>query len=328
MKMSYMRKDMSEKKNPLAEVVKRWVRFAMEDEEVVFVESDSLWNMLDGIDPTIKQWFRGSPDRMRRMVRCGIAEADAAAVAAGLSDQGLKVFYTTTPWLLERAYNIVAYSICIDRHNVTLVGRGVGIGGGPTHQNMRHIAWSLPIPNLICMSAADAVEAVKIAEFAYKYNGPKFFVAPTAPTSTIFDESYQFKVGKAPTVREGKDATIIVCDEWVYKGILAAEQLSKEGIDARVIDMSTLKPIDKETIIKAAKETGAIVTAESTSIHCGLGSAVAAVLVENYPVPMKRLALNDLFTQADVSRKAMMEAYYHQTPEDLANVVKETIARK
>jgi transketolase C-terminal domain/subunit len=164
--VKYVRTDMSEKADSWKSVVMRWLEYARDDPDVAFVGADSFWAYLDRFDPKLKDWFYSSADHMRRMVRCGIAEANMVTVAAGLADQGLKVYCQTMGWLFERAYNMIAASVCIDRHNVTMVARSGGIGGGPTHQNTRHIAWSRPIPNLICMAAADAVEAVKMAEFA------------------------------------------------------------------------------------------------------------------------------------------------------------------
>jgi transketolase len=264
-------------------------------------------------------------------VSCGIQEANAALVAAGLAAQGFKVYWPHAggwaSWLYERAYQMIAYSICIERYNVTMVGGATGINGfaGTTHHPLRDIATMSAIPNLIVSAPADPVEAKEIALFAYKYVGP-IYIRAAADANVIFEEDYKFKLSEAPVVREGHDVTIIGMQEWVYKGLLAAEKLAKDGIDARVLDMSTIKPIDKDGIVKAAKETGAIVTAESTNIHGGLGSAVAGVIVEHYPVPLKRLALHDLFTHS--SSGALVDAYYHQTVDDLVSAVKETVDRK
>lgn len=327
--VKYVKTDMSEKVDSWKSVVLRWLEYARDDPDVVFVGADSFWAYLDRFDPKLKDWFYSDSDHMRQIVRCGIAEASMITVASGLADQGLKVYCQTMGWLFERAYNMIAASVCIDRHNVTMVARAGGIGGGPTHQNTRLTALYRPLPNLICMAAADAVEAVKMAEFAYKYNGPVFFAAtPWNPTPLIYEENYPFKVGQASLVREGDDVSIIACQEWVLKGLQAAEKLAKDGIDARVINMSTLKPMDSAAISKAANETGAIVTAETQCVYGGLGEAVARVAAENCPVPMRVLALPDLFTQADVSGKGVMATYYHQTVDDLVGKVKEVVQLK
>jgi transketolase len=341
MKMSnYVREDLSETGDPDREVLLAWMDRAKEDESVVFVGADSIWYLLDRHDKTLKPWFRSDPDRMRRVVMCGIQEANAALVSAGLAAEGFKVYWPQAggwgAWLYERAYQMIAYSICIERYNVTMVGGATGLGWGPTHQNLRDIATFSAIPNMIVTAPADSVEAKKIALFAYKYIGPIYIRAASPAYSSekmniIFEDEYEYHLGKAPVVRDGEDVTVIGMQEWVYRGILAADQLAKEGIDVRVIDMSTIKPIDREAITKAAKETGAIVTAETTNIHGGLGSAVAGVVVENHPVPMKRFAIHDLYTpdccygpQQDLG----LNKYYRQTVEDLAAAVKETVNKK
>ena len=332
---NYVREDLNKTGNPDREILLTWLDLAKEDDRIVFVEADSLLYLfaeeIDALPESYRDWFWSTPDRKRRLVTCGIQEANAALVSAGLAAQGFKVFYPEGGgwggWLYERAYQMIAYSICIERYDVTMVGGAGGIGGrgGTTHHILRDIATMSAIPNMIVTAAADPVEAKKIALFAYKYIGPKYIRA-AGFANIIFTDEYEFKLGEAPVVREGDDATIIGMQEWVYKGLLAAEKLAKEGIETRVINMSSIKPIGKKAIIKAAKETGAIVTAESTNIHGGMGSAVAGVLGESYPVPIKRLALHDLFTHS--SSGDLPDAYYHQTVDDLVAAVKETVKRK
>lgn len=356
--MSYIRKDFSQTAPISSAILASWMNKAKDDKKIVFVSADSISSTfaqstvrttapsrIEGLLPppeaaTAGERGRGGAPPMaridpairsmllqeKRFVELGIQEANAALVSGGLAALGFNVYWQDMGWLFERGYNMVAVSICTDRYDVTMVATAGGIGGGTTHQNMRDIATMCAIPNLIVTAPADAVEGVKIAEFAQKYVGP-VYIRAGAMANIIFEDSYQFKLGEAPIVREGDDATIIGMQEWVYKGIQAAEELAKEGIQARVIDMSSIKPIGEEAILKAAKETGAIVTAESTNIYGGLGSAVAGVVSESYPVPMKRLALQDLWTQS-ARAPNLMEAYYGQSVGDLVSAVKETIKRK
>lgn len=316
--MYHVKKDFTQTAAISPAILAPWLEKAKEDEKIVFVSADSAGTIpLDVRESVLK----------KRFVTTGIQEANAALIAGGLAEQGFNVYWPEMGWLFERAYNAITQTICVERYDVTMVGSGMGIGGGAgtSHHTLRDVALMMVIPNLICTAPADAVEGRAISEFALKYIGPVFIRAGMM-TNTIFEDDYQFKLGEAPVVRDGSDVAIIGMQEWVYKGIQAAEALAKEGIQARVVDMSSLKPIGKEAIVKAAKETGAIVTAESININCGMGSAVAAVVGENYPVPLKRLALNDLFTHS--SAGPTVDAYYHQTVDDLVAAVKETVKRK
>lgn len=331
--LEHIRRDFSQLGNPANSLIYTWFDLAQEDERIAFVGADSLGAYLvrDRYDPKYREWFWAKPERRRRMIMSGIQEANVGAFAGGLAQQGFKVFWQEMAWLFERAYNMIVCSICIDRYNVTLLGIAQGIGGGPTHQNLRDIALFSAIPNMIVTAPVDAVEAKEIALFAHKYIGPMYIRAAVGAwgrgVPTFFEEGYTFRLGKAPLVRDGDDVTVIGIQEWVSNAILAAEILSKEGIDVRVIDMSTIKPLDEQAIVRAAQETGAIVTAESTNIHGGLGSAVAGVVVEHNPVPMMRFALDDLFTQREVI-PGKMAVHHRQTVDDLVAAIKATVKRK
>lgn len=326
---AHVKADVQQTASPEHAVIYTWLDKAKEDDSVCFVGADSLMAYFARrvYDYDYVKWFKSDPDRWQRFIMCGIQEANAALIAAGLAAEGYKVYWQDMAWLFERAYQMIAYSVCIERYNVTFIGRAGGIGGlpGTTHHNLRDIATFNAIPNMIVTAAADATEAQALARFAYEYHGPIYIrVASTA--HTLFDDGYQFHLGEAPVVRDGADITVIGMQEWVYNALQAAEQLAHEDIDVRVIDMSTIKPIDKPTIERAARETGAVVTAESTNIHGGLGSAVTGVIGETYPVPTQRLALHDLFTHS--SSGDLTNAYYHQTVPDLVATIKATLSRK
>lgn len=294
------------------------------DEKIMAVGADSLpWQIPPAAISYLKE---KAPERYFDV---GIAEDHFVTAAGGVAYEGFNVFCFDMAWLYFRGFNQIRQSIATDRFNVKMFGSGGwSSSGGVSHETFEDYALMRVIPNMMVCAPADAVEAKKLMLAAGKYIGPiwcrtlRRVVAPV-----IFEEDYPFQFGVAATVREGKDATIIGSQEWVYKGILAAESLAKEGINARVIDMCTIKPLDKDIVLKAAKETGAIVTAETASIIGGLGEAVAGVLVENYPVPMKRIGIRDRFGQS-TRNEAVMDADYNLTVADLVAAVKDTVKRK
>ena len=183
------------------------------------------------------------------------------------------------------------------------------------------------IPGMVVLSPADAVEARAAVEAAILHDGPVYLRFGRLAVPQVFDrDTYQFTLGKGICVKEGSDATIIATGLMLFEAIDAAEQLSKEGISARVIDIHTIKPIDRDIIVKAAQETGCIVTAEEHNIFCGLGSAVAEVLVENAPVPMERIGVKDVFGRS--GKPAELLKYYNMTADDIAAAVKKVMKRK
>ena len=182
------------------------------------------------------------------------------------------------------------------------------------------------IPNMTVLVPADGVEAEQMILEAAKFNGPMYVRLGRSAVPTIFDENYKFQIGKGNVVRQGNDVSIIACGIMVNEAILAHEALKSEGINARVINMSTIKPIDRELIITAAKETGAIVTAEEHSIIGGLGSAVSEVVSEECPVVVKKVGVKDTFGESGTPAELLKK--YGLTAEDIVNSVKEAIAKK
>jgi transketolase len=266
-----------------------------------------------------------------RFINMGIAEANMMSAAAGLASCGKVVFASTfAMFAAGRAFEQVRNSICYPALNVKIgaTHAGLTVGeDGASHQSIEDIALMRSIPNMTVISPADGVEARLATIAAAKMDGPVYlrFSRMTAPI--LFDETtYKFEIGKGVTVSEGKDVTLIATGYMVSVAVAAAEELKSQGISARVVNIHTIKPIDKDIIVKAAKETGAIVTCEEHNVIGGLGSAVAEVLVENYPVPVKMLGVQDKFGKSGKADEVMKK--YGLTAEGIVSKVKEVMAMK
>lgn len=263
-----------------------------------------------------------------RFINMGIAEANMMSVAAGISTCGKIVFASTfAVFAAERACEQVRYSICYPSANVKIGASHAGITvgeDGASHQAIEDIAIMRVMPNMTVISPADAVETRLAVKAAIEHNGPVYLRLGRLAVPVLFDEStYKFELGKGITVCEGSDVSIIATGCMVSSALEARELLLKEGINARVINIHTIKPIDKDIIIKAAQETGAIVTAEEHSIIGGLGSAVAEVLVENYPVPVKMVGVRDVFGKSGKPAELMKK--YGLTADNIVEKAKEAI---
>lgn len=265
-----------------------------------------------------------------RFFNMGVAEQDMMGTAAGLAVAGKIPFASTFAiFATGRAWEQVRQSIAYPKVNVKIVASHAGITvgeDGASHQSVEDIAVMRVIPEMTVIVPADGIETRKVIEEMVRYKGPVYVRVSRGKSPVILDDSYNFEVGKGTVLRDGTSVAIIACGIMVSKAMEAADILSKEGLSARVINISTIKPIDKDLIIKAARETSAIVTAEEHSIIGGLGSAVAEVLSENHPVPMKRVGIEDKFgTSGDADR--LMEIY-GLTPENIAKAAREVIKRK
>jgi len=223
----------------------------------------------------------------------------------------------------------VRNSIHYPRLNVKIAASHSGITPGPdgvTHQGQEDLSILRAIAYSTILAPADGVSAKLAVRAAAEWNGPVYLSFTRDPVPLLFETDYPFQIGKAVTVRDGADATIIANRDMVVQSLVAAEQLAKKGIDARVIDFHTLKPLDVEAVLQSAEETGAIVTAENNVIYGGLGSAVAEVLVENRPIPMKRIGIRDIFTESapylDLLKK------YGLSAEHIVQAVEEVLKRK
>ena len=230
---------------------------------------------------------------------CGIAEANMIDVAAGLSTMGLVPFAATfAMFAAGRAYEQVRNTIGYPHLNVKIGAThgGISVGeDGASHQCCEDFALMRTVPGMVVMCPADDVEARKMVEAAYEYVGPVYMRFGRSATPVFHDENYTFKIGKGELIQDGKDVAIIATGIMVPEAIEAGKKLAEEGISAMVINMATIKPIDEEMVLNAAKKCGKIVTVEEHSIIGGLGEAVCAVLSEKRPTPVKRIGVNDEF---------------------------------
>ena len=266
-----------------------------------------------------------------RFINMGIAEANMMAVAAGMATCNKIVFASSFAiFAAERACEQVRNSICYPRLNVKIgaTHAGISVGeDGASHQAIEDMAIMRAIPNMTVISPSDAVETRCAVKAAIELDGPVYLRLGRLAVPVIFDESsYKFELGKGVTVADGSDVTIIATGLMVHTALEARELLAGEGINARLIDIHTIKPIDRDIIIKAAKETGAIVTAEEHTVIGGLGSAVAEVLVQNYPVPVKFVGIQDKFGRSGKPYPLM--ELYGLTAKNIAENAKEAIKMK
>ncbi len=234
-----------------------------------------------------------------RFFNCGIAEANMMSVAAGLASCGNIVFASSfAMFAAARAFEQVRNSICNPHLNVKIGASHAGISvgeDGASHQCCEDIGLMRTLPGMTIINPADAVEAYAAVCAAAKYQGPVYMRFGRLPVPVIFSSDYRFQWGKGVLLQEGTDVTIIATGLLVERAIAAAEQLQNQGIRARLINLHTIKPIDRDIIAAAARETGAIVTAEEHNIIGGLGSAVAEVVAETCPVPVLRVGVEDVF---------------------------------
>ena len=237
-----------------------------------------------------------------RFFNIGVAEANMMNIAAGLATTGLIPFVSTFSFLAcLRAGEQVRTSIAYPKLNVKIAA---GYGGlsdsydGVTHQSVCDIAIARSIPNMTVIVVADAPETKVAVKAIAEYEGSVFLRLSRAEVPVIFDENYKFKIGKGNLLRKGSDITLVATGIMTAKALEASEQLEKEGINTRLIEIHTIKPLDERILIEAARETGAIVTVEEHNIYGGLGSAVAEVLVKDNPVPMETIGIPDTFAES------------------------------
>lgn len=263
-----------------------------------------------------------------RHFNVGIAEADLMGTAAGLATCGKIPFASTFAMFaagrgFEQIRNTIAYPKLNVKIAPTHAGISVGEDGG-SHQAIEDIAIMRAIPGMVVLCPADAVETKKMVYAAAEYEGPVYIRMGRLDVETIFDEeTYDFQIGIANTVREGNDVTIAATGLMTYEAIKAADILAKEGISVRVINVGTIKPLDGETILKAAKETKFIITAEEHSVIGGLGSAVSEFLSEVYPTKVKKLGIYDKFGQSGKATELLEK--YELTAAKLVAMVKENM---
>ena len=265
-----------------------------------------------------------------RFFDTGIAEGNMMSVAAGLAASGKIPFASTfAVFGAGRAYEQIRNSICYPNLNVkvAVTHAGLTVGeDGATHQMLEDIALMRALPNMIVVVPADAAETAQVIRWAASYQEPVYIRMGRAKVEDVISPDAEFVPGKSTTLADGSDVTIMACGIMTQQALQAAKMLAEEGISARVINMSSIKPIDEEAIVKAAKETGAIVTCEEHTVMGGLGSAVAEVVVRQCPVPMAMVGTEDVFGQSGKASEVLK--VYGLTPEHIALEAKKLVEAK
>jgi transketolase len=296
-------------------------KLAASNPDIVVLDAD-----LSGSTKT-SEFKKVSPERFFNV---GIAEQNLIGTAAGLALAGKIPFASSfAMFAAGRAFEIIRNTVAYPALNVkiaaTHAGLSVGEDGG-SHQAIEDISLMRSIPNMTVISPADSREAEQAVLKAAEYVGPVYIRLGRMAVDDVYDDSYVFELGKGVLLREGKDVTIIATGLMVQEALKAHDMLKEDGIDARLINIHTIKPIDTEIIIKAARETGAIVTAEEHSNIGGLGSAVLEVLSDQCPVPVKRVAIRDTFGESGKPKDLLKK--YGLTAEDIAAQAKEVLKLK
>ena len=264
-----------------------------------------------------------------RFIQCGIAEQNMMAMAGGLAATGLIPIVTTFAVFMLRSLEQARLSIAYADMNVKIVASHPGLDVGPdgaSAQCLEDLACFRSIPNMVVLSPCDPFEMSSAVDAMLNYNGPVYMRTGRSPTSRILDKHSIFEIGRGSILLDGSDVTIIACGVQVARALEAAKILSVSGISPLLINMSSIKPIDRDLIIKAAKRTGAVVTAEDHSIIGGLGSAVAEVLVRETPVPMEFVGTQDVFGESGEPDELAIK--YGLSPEAIVEAVQKVLQRK
>lgn len=265
-----------------------------------------------------------------RFFNAGIAEQNMIGTAAGLAAAGKTAFASTfAVFATGRAFEQIRNSVCYPKLNVKVAATHAGLTvgeDGATHQAIEDVAIMRALPNMTVLVPADAAEAKAVVRWAAEYNGPVYIRLGRSGVPDVFDETYEFKFGKAVTLKEGKDVTLIGMGIMTSAALEAAEMLAEEGISATVLNMPTIKPIDEDAIVAAANATGAIVTCEEHNIIGGLGSAVAEVLAEKASARLVRIGVKDTFGES--GKPADLLKKYGLTAADIVAAAKQAIANK
>ena len=265
-----------------------------------------------------------------RFVQLGIAETNMIGAASGLAISGLIPFATTyAMFAVGRPWENIRNTVCYSNLNVKIGGSHAVITVGPdgaTHQALEDIAIMRCIPKMTVLVPCDMIETKKATIAAAEYNGPVYIRFGRESEPIITKEDAPFKIGKANVLRQGKDVAIFACGAMVYESLSAAELLEKDGISAKIINIHTIKPLDEEAIISAAKECGAVVTAEEHQIAGGFGSAVCEVLAKNNPVPIEMIGVFDKFGESGKPSDLLVS--YNLKDVNIASAAKKVLKRK
>jgi len=294
---------------------------ATENEKVVVLDGD-LGNSTKA--ETVRHAF---PDRFFNI---GIAESNLVGIGAGLAAAGFIPWITSfSSFLLCNAYDQIRLSVAMGNVNAKILGShgGITLGkDGPTQMGIEDLALMGGMPTMLILVPSDPISMHAAVRAATDHVGPVFLRSSRVPIPYIYDEEMTFEIGRANVVRPGAEVTIIGCGLMVSLALDAAAELAAEGVDARVVDLLTIRPIDQETIVAAARETGAIVVAEEHLLQGGVGSNVARIVAQNYPVPMRFVGLEDTYVESadpmDLLRK------YHLTADDIVQAARAAVAAK
>lgn len=264
-----------------------------------------------------------------RLIQFGIAEQNMVAAAGGLAAVGMLPVVTGFACFLERAYEQARLSIGYARRNAKIVASHPGLDVGPdggSAQALEDIAAFRAIPGMTVISPADPIETALATRAILEFDGPVYMRTGRSPAKRLFGEGHKFEIGKGQILRPGTDVTLVACGVEVARALEAAEDLHDQGIEARVVNMATIKPIDGTLLARCAKETGAFVTAEDHNIYGGLGSAVAEAVTKTHPCPIEFVGLNDTFgTSGEPDELA---EHFGITAKFIAAAAKRAIARK
>lgn len=297
------------------------VALGQENGDVVVLDAD-----LSKSTKTI-EFKKVFPERFFDM---GIAEANMVGTAAGLAAAGKTPFCSTfAVFATGRTYDQIRQSVAYPQLNVKIAATHAGLTvgeDGASHQSVEDIALMRVLPGMTVFVPADAVEVHGAVAAAARIDGPVYIRLGRFPVPVLHGDDFEFVPGRAVELRQGSDVTIIACGIMVAEALQAAEDLSAEGINATVLNIHTVKPLDEAAITRAARQTGAVVTAEEHSIIGGLGSAVAEVLVENCPVPMVRVGVRDTFGESGKPGELLVK--YGLTAADIASAVRAVLKRK
>lgn len=290
------------------------VAAAAENSHIIVLCAD-LMNSLK-----VEAFARQFPDRF---IEVGVAEQNLVTLASGMAAAGKLPFVVSyAVFSPGRNWEQIRTTICYNNQPVKIVGSHVGVSVGPdgaTHQALEDIALMRVLPNMVVLSPVDSMEAKKATLAMAQTTQPTYLRLPRLELPVITTEETPFDIGKAEILWEGKDATIIATGSMVYQSLLVAKELEENNISVRVINCSTIKPLDKLTVIKAAEDTGALVTAEEHQIAGGLGSAIAELISEEMPVPIKIVGIRDQFGQSGQPEELLM--HYHLTKDEIIKAV-------
>ena len=299
---------------------KALVALGAEHEDIVVLDADLAGSTKTGM------FAKAYPDRH---FNCGIAEGNMMSVAAGLASTGLVPFASSFAMFASgRAFEQIRNSIGYPAMNVKIGAShgGMSVGeDGASHQCCEDFALMRSIPGMVVICPADGVEAEAATKAAYAHKGPVYLRMGRLAVPVFHEEGFQFTIGKGEVMRDGTDVAIIANGLMVYEAIKAGETLAAEGINAMIINMSTVKPIDEELVLEAAKKCGRVITCEEHSVVGGLGEAVCSFLSENYPTPVRRIGVNDVFGQSGPAAQVL--EFYGLCESNIVKVTKEFLGK-